>query len=510
MPDYAVSQTVASAQFDRFLQPARMGSLLEEVSNLFLRNTAFVRQDGGYVAGVRSLTAWTLTGVNMSDVGRNVTDGGRLWIRVTANGGNWDIHIYKALAAASEVATATNVAAGAVATLSAANSSGLTGSCTLAATIAAIAADTYSLQVFLGYPEMIRQIFNGVHQEDGACATALLAAVARAGADLDGMSLRMAALARDVNMLKQLGRVWVIPAERIQFLTKQATPDDGTITVTVDGAFERFRQNWKDNTTVQKVPVTTLAAGAAAYAATNLGTSAATLGTPGPNLEPGTIQGVCTKSGPGDETEFEITFTPTDGTGPIVGRNKLTVGKLWDDADIPVTISLAFGYTLSGDDADGSDVAAVTQITGITGLTADNSDDGKLYGSVVASGAAFIYKFYSASSRTAADLVAQSPAVAAATAFTATSMNGSGVSVGWKSGSAPADGDLFTIDQDPHKAGTSTTAPDQFTIAITRSALGWVQDLARRYYGWKFHAAAAPTFADTFGQRGALVMDGGL
>ena len=510
MPDYAVSQTVASAQFDRFLQPARMGSILEEMSNLFLRNTAFVRQDGGYTtAGVRMLTAWTLTGVNMSDAGRNVTDGGRLWIRITANAANWDIHVYKATGAASEVATATNVAAGAVATLAAANSSGLTGSVTLAATIAALAADTYSLQVFLGYPEMVRQIFNGVHQEDGACATALLAEIARMGADLDGMSLRAAGLARTVNMMKQLGRIWVIPAERIQFLTKQATPDAGTITVTVDGAFERFRQNWKDNATIQKVPVTTIAAAAAAYAATNLGTSAATLGTPGPNLEPGTIQGVCTKSGPGDETEFEITFTPTDGTGPIVGRNKLTVGKSWDDADIPVQISLAFGYTKTND-ADHTDVAAATSITGITGLTADNSDDGKLYGYVAASGASWIYKFYSASARTAATLVAQSPAIATAAAFTATSMNGSGVQVGWVAGSGPIDADVFEIDQDPHKAGTSTTPPDQFTIAITRSALGWVQDLARRYYGWKFHAAAAPTFADTFGQRGALVMDGSL
>lgn len=509
MPNQAVSQTVASAQFDRFLQPDRKASLLEDLFYLFSTNTAYVRQDGGYTtAGVRMLTAWSLSGVNLSDLDKNVAADGRLWIRVTANGGNWDIHIYKALAAASEVATATNVAAGAVATLTAANSSGLTGSCTLAASIAAIANDTYSIQVFLGFGQMDRQILNGLHQEDASILDEQLALNTACADALAGLMAQCNRSAESAKMLEQLGRLWVVNP-RIGFLAKTVVNDDGVVSVTVDGVFERFRQNWEDNTTVQKVAVTTIAAAAASYDAGNQGTSTAVLGSAGPNLEPGTIQAVCVEDGPSfDEVRFRVTFQPTDGTGPVDGKELLTVGKAWDDPDIPVSISLTFGYLLADDDGDGTDVAATTQITTMTGLTEDNSDNGKLYGKVVASGASFIYKFYEDSARTL--LVAQSTAVAAATAFSATQQNRSGITIGWKSGTAPADADLFSIATRPHKKGDSTNAPDQFTIAITRSALGRIQDTARRYHGWKYHQASSPTFADTFIQRGSLFIDGEL
>jgi hypothetical protein len=510
MPDYVVTQANASAQFDRFAQPIRKAFELEQFLNKFSTNTAYVEQDGGYTAaGVRQLTAWTLAGVNMADGSRNVTDGGRLWIRITANGGNWDIHIYKALAAANEVATATNVAAGAVATLTAANSSGLTGTCTLAASIAAVAGDTYSIKVHLGWAEMDRQIYaslNGTnHQEDGAI-------LAEQAAVNDECARRLAALvtrchdsAKSANMLTQVGRIWRIPSN-IPFLDIRTENDDGTISVFADGVFERMRQNWSDNTTVQKVPVSTCAAGAASYAGTNSGASATTVGTLGDNIEPGTIQAVCVKDDPLGAPEFEVTFTPTDGTEPKIGQNNLTVNKVWTDPEIPVSLSVVPTYAKTGDDGDHTDIAAVSFITEISGLTSSNSDDGKLYGIAVASGAAFIYKFYSDSSRT--KLVAQSTAVANDTSFSASSQNRSGVTVGWKSGSAVVDQDTFTVDVQPHKVGTATTPPDSFTVAITQSAKGELQDCARRYYNWKFNEGAAPTFADTFLFRNSDHLDG--
>lgn len=507
MPDYAVSQTVASAHFDRLLQPDRKAALIEDVLDLFESTAPRVRQDGGLVAGVRMITAWVISGVNLSDLSKNTDASGRLWVRVTANGGNWDIHVYKALSAASEVMTATNVAAGAAATLAEANSSGMSGTCLLGSNAATIAADTYSLQLFLGFAEMDRQIYNGVHQEDGellAAQQALNTQIVRA---LDGLLTACNRSPESASFRKQMGRLWYVdPA--LPYKSEATEIDEGAVTVTPDSALERLRQNWAANTTVQKVAVTTIAAGSASYAGSNSGASTATLGSPGPNLEPGTVQAVCVVEGPSfDDIAFDVSFVPTDGKGAIRAKNRLTVSKTWDDPNIPISISLRPTYLLSGDDGDGTDVAAASSITAMTGLDADNSDDGKLYGLVSGTSGAWVYKFYSDSSRSL--LVAQATAVAANAAFQATSRNKSGVTVGWVAGSAPADGDTFAIDMQPHKKGTSTTAPDSFTIAITRSALGRIQDTARRYHGWKYHQASSPTFADTFLARGSLFLDGG-
>jgi len=505
MPNLAISQTIATAVEDRFLQADRKAMELLDVLKRYTVSDNYVRQDGGYTTtGVRQITNWVITGAKFGEVERNVAEDGRLWIQLTANGGNWDIEIFNDSALSAKVCQALDIADGANFTLVEQNSSGMTGSGTLCAAAAAIGDPTYSIQVYPSWADMDAQVCDGTQLEDAQIKAEHAAFNAAAASALQGLITRLKGLNEGGGTRALLSRVWQAGAG---FVSKTTTSDEGAITVSVDGAFERMRQNHAANTTVQKVAVNTIAAAAASYGSTNVGSSAATLGTPGPNFEPGLIQFVCTKEGPEyDEIEFTGTFTPSDGIGAKTGANKLRVDKTWDDPDIPLSISLRPGYTLTGDDGDGTDVAAVSNITAITGLNADNSDGGKLYGLVSGSAGAWVYSFYADSGHTS--LVAQSAAVAAGASFSATSRNRSNVTVGWKAGSSPAAADAFVIDYKPHKAGTSTLAPDSFTIAITRTAKGRIQEATREFHGWKMNQGSSPTLPDTLLDKGGAHFDG--
>src|SRR5687767_12757783 len=130
MPNPQVSLATATAHFDRWLQADRKAAQVYDLLELYRQDKVFVRQDGGYSStGVRLLTEWALAGVVLSENGRNGDADGRLWVRIAANGPNWDVILYKAKTAqaADKVAEALNVAAGATGTLVAANASGITG-----------------------------------------------------------------------------------------------------------------------------------------------------------------------------------------------------------------------------------------------------------------------------------------------------------------------------------------------------------------------------------------------
>jgi hypothetical protein len=503
MPNAAVSQANATLLAERQIQADRKATLIEDVLNLFTKNTAYVRQDGGYGAGgVRMLTAWSISGVKIADGVRNLDASGALWVRVTANGGNWDIHVYKAVGAASEVMNATNVAAGATATLAQANSSGLSGSCLLSASVmAAIAADTYRLQVYLGYPEYDRQIFDGSQQEDGRIQNDQGAINKSIGAALLSLITQLNRSGESQNQLLQIGRIWQLPGN-LDYLDKTPTNNEDVVTVQTDGVLPRENQNWKDNTIVQSVAPQTFAAGAVSYASGNVGQGVLTVGAVGSNIKAGRIDVVCSQDTLPSQ-RFIVTFTPADGTSPIVGANPLTISASWTDPEIPVTLSLVPTYVTTGATTQ---IASVANITAITGVTADFSNAGILYVKVVASGGGFIFQFYADSGYTL--LVAQSPIVAANTAFMATEQNHSGITVGWKSGSAPTDGSLFNVNIQPFTKGSPTLPADSMSFTLSQTAAGRIQDMMRRYHDYKFYDGGSTTIPDTLLDKGGVFIDG--
>lgn len=507
MPNAAVTQANATLAFERQIMADRKATMIEDVLNLFTKNTAYLRQDGGYGAGgVRMLTAWSIAGVKIADGVRNLDASGSLWVRVTANAGNWDIHVYKAVGAASEVMTATNVAAGAVATLAQANSSGLSASCTLSASVmAAIAADTYRLQVYLGFPEYDRQIFDGSQQEDGRIQGEQSNINASVGASLGSLLTTLNRSAETTNYLLQIGRIWALPGN-LDYLDKTPTNNEDVVTVTVDGVLPRENQNWADNNSGGALPQSvlqqTFSASGVTYASGNVGQGVLTVGAVGANIKAGRVDLVCSQDTLPSQ-RFSVTFTPTDGTSPIVGANLLTVGASWTDPEIPVTLSLVPTYTTTGSTLN---IATVANITAITGVTSDFSNAGILYGKVVQSGSGFIYQFYADSGYTL--LVAQSPIVAAATAFMATEQNHSGITVGWKSGSAPVDQYTFNVNIQPFTKGSSTVIADSMNFTISQTAAGRIQDMMRRYHDYKFAQSASPTFPDSLLDKGGAFLDG--
>lgn len=506
MPNIAVSQADATAHFDRWLMPDRKAQFLRDAFKLFSSSAILMRHDGGYTAaGARMIASLTLVGVVLAEALRNTDADGRLWVRVTANAGNWDVLFYKAKTAQAgdKVAEAINVAASATGSVVQGNSSGITGSITLGASIAAIANDTYSIQCWPGFNAQDRGVFDQKQLEDGEMLDASLDFNASVAASLSDMITAAAALTESDPWNRLTGRIWKIPRS-LNFLNKEVRNNNDAIEVTVDGIMERLRQNWKDNTTEQKVSPTTLAASAVTYESTNLGVGVLTVGAIGENFEPGLVQLTCAEDDNPSAPRFTVTFTPDDGTGDLIGQQKLTLFKVWDDPEIPIQLSLVPTFAKSGDGGN-VNLAVVADLSSISGMTAANSDDGVLYWKVRQSGAAFIFEFYSDSSRT--KKVAQSPAVAAATVFTATPQNFSGLSISWKSGSAPVDLAVGSVDIQPFKKGSSGTPPDQMRFSVTRSAKGRIQEAMRENHAWKLWGEAGPTFADTFIDKGGAFFD---
>lgn len=513
MPNHAVSQADATAHADRFVQPLRKATLLQDIANLFRRSDVFVRQDGGYTsAGVRQLTGITVRGVVLSEEGRNVDADGRIWVRVTANGGNWDWEFFKAKGAdpGDLIASDDDVADGAAVAATEENDSGISIDATSAAAVAAIAGDTYSLQCWVGEPAYDRQIHDQSEQEDGALLNAALAFNVQVADSMDAAIKEAvrAGISENADLALLTERLWKI-SSGLPFLQKTPSNDDGVVTVLITGLFQQLYQNWKDNSSgggVQKVASTTLSAGSPSYASTNQGVGVLTVGTLAPYLEPGQLTLVCVNDDAPGAPRFRVAFAPSDGTGAKVGAQELTLYKAWDDPEIPIALTLRPTWSKSGDGSN-LHLAAVSAIAGVTNLLASNSDDGVLYWKVVAAGGStFIFKFYKDSSRT--QLVAQSPAVAAAAAFTATQQNNSGLTLSYQAGSAPVDATVGSLDIQPFKKGTSELSPDQIDVAITRSALGRLQDAAREYLSYRFNQGSSPTFPDTFVAKGGAFFDG--
>jgi hypothetical protein len=114
----------------------RLGRTLEENRRRYSRERIQTRLLGNvndYIS--------TISFDGISNYGTSTDEEGRVYIRIAANGSNWDINVYRSVSAANQVATATNVAASGTKALTATNSSGLTGSVTLGGSVSADTSD---------------------------------------------------------------------------------------------------------------------------------------------------------------------------------------------------------------------------------------------------------------------------------------------------------------------------------------------------------------------------------
>lgn len=160
----------------------------------------------------------------------------------------------------------------------------------------------------------------------------------------------------------------------------------------------------------------------------------------------------CTATTIGSE-EFKVVGRAQDGSA-ITAEQRLVVDKNW--------LSLALGIsglTVVHEPADSGTEAAEFSAWFLFGVTSSNSDDGKLYGMV--SGVGTVVKFYSDAGMAASTQVAAG--AIAANVLTITEYNDSGIS-GYAVSAAPADNDI-NVDIKPF------SLKDKFyaTLVVTES-----------------------------------------
>lgn len=498
--DAARTQAEWTDLFTRFGMILKGAVLLRPIEQLFRRSDrVFVIEEDPQ----GNCSQWDLTGVIP---GVNTDTNGKLYVRLVANGGDWDITIYKATGGGggNAVCAATAVADGATATLTASNSSGITGTVVLDATVAGDVTDTHILWCFTALPTYAASVFDKTEQEDSAIEADLKAAFTQAANLIQQARTAIANVAKKPAFLGYMARI--LKVDKSQGLLNPTTEnDDGVVTLTVTGLIEDLRDCMVNNTSggalEQHVPANTLASGSVTYPTGNSGKGVLTAGTPAQNMVTGRVMLKCADQTMPDE-EFDVTFESDDGETSLKGQNRLRVGKAWTDPRIQVALTLARTYAKTGD-AGNADVAAATGCT-FTGVTSDNSDDGVLYGKVTGSAGNWTYSFYKASSRLAADLVAQASGIAANGAFVATQQNHSGLTVSWTAGSGPTTGNTWSIDCQPWKTASTGTPADQMYFAITRSSVRseWMEQI-RELFEWYVNDDASPTIPEAVLTRGA-------
>ena len=464
-----------ATQWERLLGEEFAGGILapmlelEELYDKFTRERTQLRfiDSRGYISAI-----------SMAGVRRNVncTIGYRFYVRIAANGGNWDVNIYKATGAGGGdlVAHVTNKAASSTSSLVADNSSGITGSITLGASPAAVANDTLVLEAVLDYPARLPLIWT---QEDSIeqdkfmrtraaatyseVATSLLNAIGamRALADFWGVGV-----ARDMPIARGNGFNNVEETTLVE--DREEEDGEGNVVRSIRGLLAAMTVNMQDEGTggEQDVIRRVVAASAATFDASNTGKGTVASHTPLEKAPVGRWTFQCDDGADtgalGRET-FSGSFVATDGSGITATFSGLQVEKDFDGPRGFGTVTLRRTYAKTGDGSN-LNLAAVT--TGIfVGENDQNTNVGVLYWKVQANGGNFDFLFYSDSGRTR--LVAQATNIAAAAAFTATPYGTAGITVVWTAGSAPVDTTTGTISCQPFVTSRSADGqPDRFYI----------------------------------------------
>lgn len=498
MPDLGHSQAewthfVGEEEGYCWLVPMR---LLEETASRFLLERIRIDNRDDYNTNI---AAATLTGVNYET---NTDAQGRLRVRVSANGGNWDVKLFKATGGggSDEVGRVTNVAAAGTGTIVAQNSSGLGGTITMAATVAAETDDIHHLKTFVDFRLVAKAMETGSDSTSDTNASASYAAMIDAytaaglavrGA-LNGFIANFSRFAlSDTGVPVAKGRTFLESADTTVFQEVQRRDSDGNVVVDKSGLLSTQRLCMADETTggeqdvVRRVP----SASAATFFSSNSGLGSIASHSPGEAAPEMTITGTCVQgvdTGRLGSEEFEISYNYLDKGQRVIRRESinLRVGKTWTGSFGVGPISLVRTYSKTGDGSN-LHLAAATGATApsVTGETNSNTDAGILYWQVVANGSNWDYEFYKSSTYGAATLVAEATNIATGANFTASAQNASGLTIVYKAGSAPVAATQGTLNLNPFKVQNSSRIADGFTIDVAVAASpGSFQSLVSRMW----------------------------
>lgn len=479
------SNTLWEAFWDRFLLLVRMSRSLIETRDRFRdRRTQVVNIDP-----LGNITTITLAGIRYRT---NTSQDGKLYARFVANGGDWDVTLYKATGggAGNAVAHVTALADGGTAALVADNSSGISGSITIDGTVTGDITDGHQLHVYQDWRADVDATFDRTDAQGEDLKT--IEAMTSAINDIEGL------MDQAVSRMVQLFSEFMVgdPANRndrgygSKFLkeafsnllseTIETDPTSGAVGRLRKGAFEALRLAMVDEATgsTQSVERRLTAAAAGVAVTGNDGQGAIASHTPEAHCPTGTYTFTCVRglgNGGGGQEEFEVTFASNvdDRTKTHSGRARVAQAFKGEDGfggSSGITITRTFTKT-----GDGSNLHLATVASGwtVSGEREVNTSSGVLYWKIVEeTPTTWAVEFYRAASMQAGDLVARSTAVAASTAFQAVERRGSGLTINGTNGSAPVNGTTGTIDLNFFTTQNTTGRPDAFTVAVSLTSTG--------------------------------------
>lgn len=419
------------------------------------------------------ITALTLAGINY---GVNTSAAGRLFVRFVANGANWDVTLYKATGggAGDAVAWAENIAASGTAALVALNSSGVSGSITLGATITGDTTDLHQIIVDVDFPARLPVVLSedGTIEDDpftrrdiAACYTRVAARLAGAKQDIRDTFARVM-LASDGNQQAR-GNAFAGTAYN-QFSAEVFAEDgDGNVTVSRTGLNYFLKDAMRDETTggEQDVAKRTVSAGAGAFDSGNDGQGTVASHTPLENAVAARWVFECDDDTLGAE-RFRYLAVSTDGRVIARGTNGPVVGQQWSGPGGfgPITVVPTLSKT------DGSSVLEAASTAAITGENSTNTNDGDIYGKVEANGSNWDVSFFKAESRHISTLVAKATNVAAGATFRATPQNQSGLTIDWELAASVSAVSDIVLSRNPFKRQNATGRADMFSVEVTVAA----------------------------------------
>lgn len=473
-------RAVAREFFATFLGPIRE---LKEVHAKFTRERVQVWPIGDRKSATPHITALTFTGINYSV---NTTKEGRLYVRFVANGGNWDVNFYTATGASGLVAHVTNLAASGTAALVADNSSGLGGSITLGATIAADATDLHQVLIVVDYPARLPLVFTGTSGIDDdrtsrdAASNAYTAAAAALRTAISALATgaqRWATARLPDNPVARLNAFCQTNESSLSTDVAVVDTASGNVSRKRGGLLPILSDDMADNTGGGEIDILrrVIAAGAGSFDGGNSGKGTLASHTPREKTPVGLWTFQCVK---GDDTgdlgreEFAGTFAATDGSGEGFSFEGLRVERDWSGPRGIGSVRLRRTYAKTGDGSNLNLAAVTTSL--FDGENARNTDHGILYWSIVSNASNWDISFFSSSARTATTLVAKATNVATGAAFSAVPQNGSGLTVNWTVGSGPTTATTGTVTCQPFLVENAGGFPDKFTITTSLTGTGGV------------------------------------
>lgn len=490
-----------NAEWLRFLREqflfVRMARETIENRDRYRRERIQVKNINDATSSTPHFTSVVLTGVvfgtNVNPAG-NTAHAGILYVRFVANGGNWDVHLYKATGGGGgdEVGTVTNVAASATGTIVAANSSGLAGTVTLGANIAGETNDRHQLFVYQDW----KREFGALWPSDGTTDDDAYSREAATRMCSDLAALEQQKLDRIItgysewalgNEQNPVGRGAAFVKQAVTSLISEAvdTDEDGAVTRSRTGFLEVLRDAMEDEATgsEQDIVKRVVAAGAGSFDGANVGLGAVASHTPEHHCPIGTWRFECVKGVDTDDLgaeTFDGVFTE-DNTDRTISLRGLVVGQSWKGPEGFGPVTLTRTLTKTGDGSNLRFTAASAAV--VTGENNRNTDGGVLYWAITANGSNWDIAFYRSGSYGTSYKVAEATNIATSAAFTATAKNASGLTIAWQLGGTPS-AVTGTLLLNPFYVQNTSNVRDKFSIATTLTSSGTAQRVIQKMFNY--------------------------